>query len=226
MASGEKDSEASKIKKEKYKSLALKARKVSSDEEALCSSSDEEYAMAIRNFKKFFKRIGKFVRQPHEDKKNLRIVKEVKKEKRSEGCWSDSEEEDDSKKDEICLMTHDKNEVLSDTPYYSSSSLDSESLQNEYNKLCKISIRIIKKNKLLKSKNEILDNEVSDLKNRLERLEKNKEISVECESCAKLHSEIESLSLKLAMFENSSHFLQEMIENQISQKDKKGIGFS
>ncbi|GJZ07273.1 hypothetical protein Tco_0541066, partial [Tanacetum coccineum] len=43
----EKDSEASKNKKEKYKSLALKAKKVSSDEEASCSDSeDEEYPKA------------------------------------------------------------------------------------------------------------------------------------------------------------------------------------
>ncbi|GJT84262.1 hypothetical protein Tco_1058604 [Tanacetum coccineum] len=41
----EKDSETYKIKKEKYKSLALKARKVSSDEEESCSGSDEEYGM-------------------------------------------------------------------------------------------------------------------------------------------------------------------------------------
>ncbi|GKF60732.1 hypothetical protein Tco_0177518, partial [Tanacetum coccineum] len=40
-------------------SLALKAKKESSDEE--CStfgSEDEEYAMAVRDFKKFFKRRG------------------------------------------------------------------------------------------------------------------------------------------------------------------------
>ncbi|GKE07458.1 hypothetical protein Tco_1399476 [Tanacetum coccineum] len=43
----EKDSEISKGKKEKYKSLALKARKFSSDEKVSCSESDdEEYAMA------------------------------------------------------------------------------------------------------------------------------------------------------------------------------------
>nr|GEW59622.1 transposase, Ptta/En/Spm, transposase, Tnp1/En/Spm-like protein [Tanacetum cinerariifolium] len=43
----EKDSKASKNKKENYKLLALKAKKVSSDEEASCSNSeDEEYAMA------------------------------------------------------------------------------------------------------------------------------------------------------------------------------------
>ncbi|GJU80970.1 hypothetical protein Tco_1283335 [Tanacetum coccineum] len=35
----EKDSEISKVKKEKYKSLALKARKISSDEEISCSES-------------------------------------------------------------------------------------------------------------------------------------------------------------------------------------------
>nr|GEV59230.1 UBN2 domain-containing protein [Tanacetum cinerariifolium] len=73
----EKDSEASKNKNEKYKSLDLKAKKVSSDEEVSCSySDDEENAMAA------------FVG----------------------GCWNDSEEDDDSKKDEIRLMAHDTNE--------------------------------------------------------------------------------------------------------------------
>ncbi|GJU18603.1 retrovirus-related pol polyprotein from transposon TNT 1-94 [Tanacetum coccineum] len=60
-----KDLEISKSKKEKYKSLALKARKVLSEEEATSSDSDdEEYAMTVRDFKKFFRRRGKFVRQP------------------------------------------------------------------------------------------------------------------------------------------------------------------
>ncbi|GJT34358.1 retrovirus-related pol polyprotein from transposon TNT 1-94 [Tanacetum coccineum] len=103
----EKDSEISKVKKEKYKSLALKARKVSSDEEVSCSKSeDEEYAMAVRDFKKFFRRRGKFVRQPHDDKKNFRKIKEDKKEKEDR-----SDSEDDSKKEEICLMALDNNEV-------------------------------------------------------------------------------------------------------------------
>ncbi|GKD85715.1 hypothetical protein Tco_1356869 [Tanacetum coccineum] len=76
----EKDSEISKSKKEKYKSLALKARKVLSEEEASTSDSeDEEYVMAVRDFKKFFRRRGKFVRQPHDDKKNFRKINEDKK---------------------------------------------------------------------------------------------------------------------------------------------------
>ncbi|GJY49640.1 zf-CCHC domain-containing protein [Tanacetum coccineum] len=172
--------EAYKVKKEKYKYLALKSRKVSSDEEESCSGSDEEYAMAVRDFKKFFRRRGKFVRQPHDDKRNFQKVKEDKKGKEDRrcfkcgdpnhfisnclkhtfndqtafvgGCWSESDEEDESKKDEFCIIALDNNEVLSDTPYYSSSSLDSESLQNEYNKLCKISLRIFNKNKHLKEK--------------------------------------------------------------------------
>ncbi|GJV33328.1 putative reverse transcriptase domain-containing protein [Tanacetum coccineum] len=79
----EKDSEISKVKKEKYKSLTLKERKVSSDEEVSCSESDdEEYAMAIRDFKKFFRRREKFVRQLHDDKKNFRKIKEEKRRKK------------------------------------------------------------------------------------------------------------------------------------------------
>ncbi|GKD36071.1 hypothetical protein Tco_1251580, partial [Tanacetum coccineum] len=64
-----KDSEIVKAKRER-RSLALKAKKKSSDEE--CStfeSEEEEYAMAVRDFKKFFKRSGRFVRQLRNDKK-------------------------------------------------------------------------------------------------------------------------------------------------------------
>ncbi|GKB71709.1 hypothetical protein Tco_0933121 [Tanacetum coccineum] len=53
----EKDSEIYKGKKERVKSIALKAKKESSDDETSTSrSDDEEYAMAVRNFKKFFER--------------------------------------------------------------------------------------------------------------------------------------------------------------------------
>nr|GEW64233.1 hypothetical protein [Tanacetum cinerariifolium] len=158
----ENDLEISKNNKEKYKSLDLKARKVLSEEESTSSdNNDEEYAMAVKDFKKYFKIRGKFVRQPHDNKKNFRKVKDDKKKKDNQSCfkcgdpnhfisdcpkhsfndqkafvvecWSDSK--DDSKKEEICLMAHDDNEVFSDTPYYSSSSLDNESWENEYDKV-------------------------------------------------------------------------------------------
>ncbi|GKB18390.1 zf-CCHC domain-containing protein, partial [Tanacetum coccineum] len=68
----EKDSEIYRGKKERVKSIVLKAKKESSDNETSTSGSDdEEYAMAIRNFKTFFRRNGKFVRQPREEKKSF-----------------------------------------------------------------------------------------------------------------------------------------------------------
>nr|GEU96196.1 retrovirus-related Pol polyprotein from transposon TNT 1-94 [Tanacetum cinerariifolium] len=149
-------------------SLALKARKISSGEEVSCSKSDdEEYDMAVRDFKKFFRRRGKFVRQLHDDKKNFWKIRDDKKEKEDRrcfkcgdpnyfisdclkhsyndqksfvvGCWSDSE--DDFKKEEICLMTLDNNDVLSNTPYYSSLSLDSHERITQTHRLFNIPLR-------------------------------------------------------------------------------------
>ncbi|GJX72320.1 zf-CCHC domain-containing protein [Tanacetum coccineum] len=122
----EKDLEVTKNKKEKYKSLALKARQVLSEEDASSSdSNDEEYAMAVKEDKKekedrrCFKCgdpnhfINDCPKHSFGDQKALVV-----------GCWRDSG--DDSKKEEICLMAQ-SNDVQSDTPYYSSSSLDNES---------------------------------------------------------------------------------------------------
>ncbi|GJS54332.1 hypothetical protein Tco_0627694 [Tanacetum coccineum] len=51
-----KDSEMVKGKREQNRSLALKAKKKSSDEDSLTfDSEDKEYAMAVRDFKKIFK---------------------------------------------------------------------------------------------------------------------------------------------------------------------------
>ncbi|GKA99133.1 hypothetical protein Tco_0827070 [Tanacetum coccineum] len=51
-----KDSEMVKGKREQNRSLALKAKKESSNEDSSTSDSkDEEYAMAVKDFKKFFK---------------------------------------------------------------------------------------------------------------------------------------------------------------------------
>ncbi|GKE42284.1 hypothetical protein Tco_1469568 [Tanacetum coccineum] len=56
----------------KVKSNALKAKKESSYDETSTSGSYDEYAMDVRNFKKFFRRKDRFVRQPQEDKKSFR----------------------------------------------------------------------------------------------------------------------------------------------------------
>ncbi|GJS91379.1 zf-CCHC domain-containing protein [Tanacetum coccineum] len=73
-----KDPKIVKAKGER-KSLALKAKKESSDEECSTSGSeDEEYAMAVKDFKKFFKRIGRFVRQPRNNKKTFQRSRDDK----------------------------------------------------------------------------------------------------------------------------------------------------
>ncbi|GJS13872.1 retrovirus-related pol polyprotein from transposon TNT 1-94 [Tanacetum coccineum] len=136
-----KDSEIVKAKGER-KSLALKAKKESSDEECSTSrSEDEEYAMAVRDFKKFFKIRGRFVRQPQNDKKTFQRSRDDKNSKGDRKCfrcgdpnhligecpkppkdknqrafvggsWSDSGEEDDEKvKDETCLVAQESSEI-------------------------------------------------------------------------------------------------------------------
>ncbi|GJS63001.1 zf-CCHC domain-containing protein [Tanacetum coccineum] len=96
----EKDFEIYKGKKERVKSIALKAKKESSDDETSTSESDdEEYAMAVRNFKKFFRRKGKFVRQPREEKKSFRQRDEKK-----------------GKSDRKCFRCGDPNHLIGDCP--------------------------------------------------------------------------------------------------------------
>ncbi|GJV43872.1 retrovirus-related pol polyprotein from transposon TNT 1-94 [Tanacetum coccineum] len=95
-----KDSEIVKAKV-KRKSVALKAKKKSSDEE--CStfeSEDEEYAMAVKDFKKFFKR--RECPKPPKDKNQRAFVG---------GSWSDSGEEDDEKvNNKTCLVAQASSE--------------------------------------------------------------------------------------------------------------------
>ncbi|GJX74835.1 hypothetical protein Tco_0313430 [Tanacetum coccineum] len=96
-----KDYEIVKAKGER-KYLALKAKKESSDEECSTSrSKDEEYAMAVRDFKKFFKR--RECPKPLKDKNQRAFIR---------GSWSDSGEKDDEKvKDETCLVAQASIEI-------------------------------------------------------------------------------------------------------------------
>ncbi|GJS21141.1 zf-CCHC domain-containing protein [Tanacetum coccineum] len=256
-----KDSKIVKAKVER-KSIALKAKKESSDEECSTSGSeDEEYAMAVRDFKKFFKRRGRFVRQPRNDKKTFQRSRDDKNGKSDRKCfrcgdpnhligecpkppkdknqrafvggsWSDSGEEDDEKfKDETCLVDHASSEVCSESSYFSdeNSSIDDLALDNEYDKLCKMSLKIITKNKRLKATRNSLENELRELKDKLSTLEKNKGVDLDCAKCHTLKIENEKLkeeSTRLNKFEKSTHYLNEMLSNQKPSGDKLGLGFN
>ncbi|GKG13285.1 hypothetical protein Tco_0350245 [Tanacetum coccineum] len=70
------------------------------------------------------------------------------------GSWSDSDEEDNEKvKDETCLVAHASSEVCSESSYFGdeNSSINDLASDNEYDKLCKMSLKIITKNKKLKA---------------------------------------------------------------------------
>ncbi|GJS31313.1 hypothetical protein Tco_0491933 [Tanacetum coccineum] len=158
-----KDSDTVKSKREQNRSIALKARKKSSDENSSSSESeDKEYAMA------------RF-------------------------CWrmlGDSNENEEKKtNDEKCLKAKALNEILSETEYFSNdqSSLDKKNLDSEYSRLCKVGLKVMAKNKSLKHARIQLENEVLELKDKISRLEKDKEVSDECKICQDL------------MFENEKH---------------------
>ncbi|GJS02429.1 zf-CCHC domain-containing protein [Tanacetum coccineum] len=208
----EKDSKIYRGKKERVKTISLKLKKASSDDETSTSrSDDEEYAMAVRNFKKFYRRKGKFFRQPREEKKSFQ-KRDEKKGKSDQKCfrcgdpnhligdcpkpprnkdqkafiggsWSDSENEaKDKTNDETCLMAQSSNKVTLNSSYFSdnASSLNDDSMQMEYDNLCEISLKIINKNKVLKTKRDLLEKEILELNEKIKKLYRNKEIDITC----------------------------------------------
>ncbi|GJW46765.1 zf-CCHC domain-containing protein [Tanacetum coccineum] len=138
-----------KGKREQNRSLALKAKKESSDEDSSTSDNeDKEYAMAVRDFKFFFKRRGRFVRQPQDERKSSQRNKDDKNDKSERKCfkcgdlnhligecpklsrnynqrafvggsWNDSDEEGEEKtKDEKYLMAKASNEDLASLAFF------------------------------------------------------------------------------------------------------------
>ncbi|GJT12716.1 retrovirus-related pol polyprotein from transposon TNT 1-94 [Tanacetum coccineum] len=217
-------------------------------------------SMAVRDFKKFFKRRGRFVRQPRNDKKTFQrshddkngksdrkrfrcgdpnhLIEECPKPPKDKnqrafvrGSWSDRGEEDDEKvKDEMCLVAA-SSEVCSESSYFSdeNSSIDDLALDNEYDNLCKMSLKIITKNKRLKATRNSLENKLRELKDKLSTLEKNKGVDLDCAMCHMLKIENEKLkeeTTRLNKFEKSTHCLNEMLSNQKPSGDKLGLGLN
>ncbi|GJS44592.1 hypothetical protein Tco_0594713 [Tanacetum coccineum] len=56
---------------ELIENLKVYEEEVSDEDSSSSDSEDEEYAMAVKEFKKFFKRRGRFVRQPRGDRKTF-----------------------------------------------------------------------------------------------------------------------------------------------------------
>ncbi|GKA36183.1 zf-CCHC domain-containing protein [Tanacetum coccineum] len=211
------------IAKGERRSLALKAKNESSDEECSTSESkDEEYTMAVRDFKKFFKR------------------------KREKDCWrttwlgttkvfKEACDDKNGKRDRKCFRCGDPNHLIGEclkTPKDKNQRAfvrDDLALDNEYDKLCKTSLKIITKNKRLKATRNSLEKELSILKEKVSTLEKNKRVNLECVKCHMVKIENEKLkeeAIKLTKFEKSTHCLNEILSNQKPSGEKLDLRFN
>ncbi|GJV74824.1 hypothetical protein Tco_1506408 [Tanacetum coccineum] len=180
-----KDSEIVKGKREQNRSLALKAKKKSSDEESLTfRSEDEEYIMAVRDFKKFFKRrdveiqitLSENVRSHHKAKTKGLLLEDL-------GAIAVKKKEKRSKTKRVLWLKH-----------------------------------------LMR-----LEKEILELKEKVSRLVKNKEIHIECTMCKNLIVENEKLkeeASKLTRFEKNTYSLKEMLSFQKPSGDKPGLEFN
>ncbi|GKD15162.1 zf-CCHC domain-containing protein, partial [Tanacetum coccineum] len=199
------------------KSLALKAKTESCDEECLTSGSeDEEYVMAVRDFKKFFKRRGRFVRQPRNDKKTFQRSRDDK----------------NRKSDRKCFRCNDPNHLIGECPkppkdknqraFFEGSWSDSGDKYDEKDKdeTCLMAYHLARNS---------LENEISQLQENLSKLERNKGVDLECTTCQKHRIDNEKLkkeALKLSQFQKSTHSLNEMLSIQKPSRDKSGLGFN
>ncbi|GKA17244.1 zf-CCHC domain-containing protein [Tanacetum coccineum] len=136
-----------KFRKALYPTWKAKVAAIEESKDLTSLSLDE--LINIRDFKKFFKRRGRFVKQPRDEKKSFQrsrddknrkserkcfrcgdpnhLIRECPKPPRNKnqrafvgGSWSNSDEEEEEKsKEETCLMAQASNEVLSETKFYS-----------------------------------------------------------------------------------------------------------
>ncbi|GJT40341.1 hypothetical protein Tco_0940206 [Tanacetum coccineum] len=175
-----KDFETVKGEKEQSISLALKVKIEVSDEDSLSSDGEDEKCGDPNHL------IGECSKSPKKNAQRAFIG----------GSWSDSDEDEEERtKDKKHFMAKASNEALSETEYFSDnqSSLDKNDLDSEYSKLRKIRLKVMAKNKTLKQAKIELENEVLELKDKLSRLEKGKEVNEECKLCQDFKFENEKL---------------------------------
>ncbi|GKD71889.1 hypothetical protein Tco_1325979 [Tanacetum coccineum] len=210
----------SKIVKEKVerKYLALKAKKESSNEE--CSTFEVKTKNTPWRCGDPNHLIGECPKPPKE--KNQRAF--------VGGSWSDSGEEDGEKvNNETCLVAQASSEVCSESSYFSDENSSIDDLVQDNDKLCKMSLNIITKNKRLKATRNNLEKELSVLKEKVSTLEKNKGVDLECLKCHMLKIENKKLKdevTRLNKFEKSTQCLNEMLSNKKPSGEKLGLGFN
>ncbi|GKB56854.1 zf-CCHC domain-containing protein [Tanacetum coccineum] len=127
-------------------------------------------------------------------------------------------------------MAQSSNEVTLNSSYYSdnASSLDNDTMQIEYDSLCEISLKIINKNTILKTKRDLLEKEILELNEKIKKLKRSKEIDIAYKSCQEIKFEnarLKETQVKFVKFDESANSLREMLNNQKSSSCKIGLGF-
>ncbi|GKC91643.1 hypothetical protein Tco_1152292 [Tanacetum coccineum] len=136
-----------------------------------------------KNCKRFFRRKGKFVRQPREENKSFRQRDERK-----------------GKSDQKCFRCGDPNHLIGDYPKPSRNkdqkafiggSLSDNENDAEYktnDETC-LMAHPSNENKTLKAKRDLLEKEVLELNEKIKKLERSKEIDIACKLCQELKLE-------------------------------------
>ncbi|GJW87498.1 zf-CCHC domain-containing protein [Tanacetum coccineum] len=204
-----KDSEIIKAKVEK-KSIALKSKKESSDKSVQLLNDKKTFKEAVMT------RTVKVIENALDAVTRIILLENVQNHRktRTKELLSEALGAIAVKK----MMRSDEN-----------SSIDDLALDNEYDKLCKMSLKILTKNKRLKATRNNLENELRELKDKLSTLEKNKGVNLDCTKCHTFKIENKKLkeeSTRLNKFEKSTHYLIEMLSNQKPSGDKLGLGFN
>nr|GEX70625.1 hypothetical protein [Tanacetum cinerariifolium] len=180
-------------------SLALDELINSSDDETLTSrSKNEEYVIAVRNFKKFFRKKGKLVSQPREEKKSFR-----QKDERKE------------KSDQKYFRCGDTNHLISDFP------------KTSRNKDQKAFIRGSWSDSENDSEDKTND-ETSLMAQSSNELGRSKEIDIAYKLCQEFKLEnarLKETQAKFVKFDKSDNSLREMLDNQEPSSCKVGLGF-
>ena len=221
-------------RQEKKKGIALKSKeKTEPDEEEL---DDEEFAMMVRRFRKFYKKgqsssfkkntsggtnlkkesivcfecnkPGHFKSECPQIQKEKNKAKFPKKKAYISSIWGDSsDEESEAEEEEANLcLVAEEGETDEVTSY--------DELQSEYNELHIEFVKVVK--------------ELIALKKKVKTFEKASENSSvkTCENCESLQKQVTDLKIITEKFSNGSKMLTEILSNQRSYQNKNGLGFT
>nr|GEV04820.1 hypothetical protein [Tanacetum cinerariifolium] len=89
----------------------------------------------------------------------------------------------------------------------------------------RMSLKIINKSKILKTKRDLLEKEILELNEKIKKLERSKEVEIVCKSCEELKSKNAKLEETQVKFDKSANPLREMLNNQKSPSCKIDLGF-